>query len=332
MPKLLVIDPNPKSAVSFYRSLGPFSYLYKIDPSVQYETPTVINWNTLTGNEILYIQRPFAEDHITALREAKKIGMKTWLDLDDLLHEIPKYNPYHKAFELPTSQIRNVFERAIKMVDIVTVTTQELKDYYFSFNNNIEIVENAHNDYAFPFKRFIGGEKPIINWRGSETHRMDILSVAQQIVSISKQYPDWSWVFMGNNLWYITEIIKGKVAEIPEKPILDYFEIMANMGAAIQIVPLIDNRFNRAKSAIAFYEGTYGGMVTIAPDFPEFNEPGCLCYKDAEQFGYLLEKCIKSKSFRKENYEKAFEYIKNNLLLSKINKKRIDIIYRLIEK
>lgn len=49
-----------------------------------------------------------------------------------------------------------------------------------------------------------------------------------------------------------------------------------------------------------------------------------------DSFGYYLEKCIKSKTFREENYLKSYEYIKENLLLSKINLKRLEIIERLL--
>lgn len=332
MPKILMLDPAPDSAVAFYRSSGPFSNLHKLDPHIQCQWTERFNWwQFYTGTDILYCQRPFDNNHLKVIKEAKEWGIKIWVDTDDLLHEIPKYNPYYKVFNNPKDNKKEIFEESMKEADIITVTTQKLKDYYTKFNKNIEILENAHNDYAFPFKKHIGKPQNMITWRGSTTHRMDILSVAEQMVNVSRSHKDWTWVFLGNDLWYITEIIKSKAIEIPEKPIIEYYEILRNMGSAILIVPLLDNEFNRAKSSIAYQEATYGGMVTIAPDLPEFDRPGCIKYKDPSQFAYLLEKCIKSRTFREENYEKAYDYIKENLLLSKVNQKRLDIIHRLIE-
>ncbi|MCP4648783.1 MAG: glycosyltransferase family 4 protein [PVC group bacterium] len=332
MPKILMLDPNPKSAVSFYRSIGTFSYLHRLDPNVHYELLSVYNWNTWMGADILYVQRPYADDHLGAIVEAQKCNVKVWVDTDDLLHEIPNYNPNHRTFNNPKEKFLDNFLNSVKRADVVTVTTEVLKDYYSEYNENVQIVENAHNDYAFPFMKLIGDSAKAINWRGSNTHRMDVLSVAQQIVNVREKHKDWKWIFVGNDLWYITELLKGNAIEIPEKPILTFFELLRTVGSSIQVVPLVDNNFNRAKSSISWIEATYGGMTTVAPNFPEFNKPGCLCYEGEEQFEYYLEKCIKSKAFRQENYEKSFKYIKENLLLSQVNRKRMDIINELRNK
>ena len=327
MPEILILDPTLRSAVSFYRSVGPFSYLNRLDPHVNFEP--IIKYDTWwwIGGDILFLQRPYADDHIRAMEQAKSCNIKIWVDTDDLLHDIPKYNPNHKTFN--NKSLEN-YKTAIKEADVVTVTTEALREYYSTYNDNVKIVENAHNDYIFPFEKMIGEPRKAICWRGSATHRMDILSVAEQIVNINKQYKEWEWTFLGNDLWYITDLMKGKVKEIPEKTITTYYEILRNISAAIMMFPLIDNEFNRAKSSNCWVEATYGGMVCIAPDLPEFDKPGCLRHKDEQQFAYYMEKCMKSKSFREEHYEQSYKYIKENLLLSKVNQKRLDIIKELV--
>ena len=329
MSKIIILDPTIKSAVSFYRSVGPFSYLHKLDPHFSFEILDRFNDWTWIGKDILFLQRPYAPDHLQAMEEARKSNLKIWVDTDDLLHDIPKYNPNYRVFNNPKQKYLDNNKQAIKEADVVTVSTEKLREYYSAYNDNVKVIENAHNDYIFPFTKYIGDVHKTIGWRGSTTHRMDLLSVAEQFVNLSKQNKDWRWVFMGNDLWYITELIAGSVQEVPERSFSVYFEMLRKINFAVMVFPLIDNDFNRAKSSNALLEATYGGSVCIAPDLPEFNKPGCLCYKDPQKFAYYVEKCMQSKSFREENYEKAYKYINENLLLSKINRKRLDVIKEL---
>jgi hypothetical protein len=219
--------------------------------------------------------------------------------------------------------LKNI-EECIKFSDIVTVSTQAMKDYYSKFNPNIIVINNAHNDYQYPFKE-VTETVNSINWRGSNTHREDIRSVKEKIFSLAKTYPEWAWTFMGSDLWYITEGIKTFFS-FKECDIIDYFKFIRELKSAIQINPLLDNIFNRGKSNISWLEATYAGSVSIVPDFPEFDKPGTIRYKDIDNFSYLLEKVIKSKDFRHSNYLQSYEYIWDNLLLSQINKKRLEII------
>jgi hypothetical protein len=106
--------------------------------------------------------------------------------------------------------------------------------------------------------------------------------------------------------------------------IVQYNQYIYDLSPSINIVPLVDSIFTRCKSNISFIEGTWAGAACLCPDIPEFQKDGVVNYK--ENFGYLLEKLMKSQSFRQENYEKAYQYIQDNLLLSIINQKRIKII------
>jgi hypothetical protein len=215
--------------------------------------------------------------------------------------------------------------KSLEIADIVTVSTEFIKNYYSDINQEIIVIPNAHNDYNYPLQK-VTETTDFINWRGSNTHRQDILSCAEEMVQLSRKYPDWAWSFIGNDLWYITDQI-ARHYNLKETDIISYHKYIKEIAPAIQIVPLVLSDFNRAKSNIAWLEGTYSGAATIAPDLPEFNASGCVNYTDKEgSFTYHLEKLICSKEYRQKKYHESFDHINDNLLLSKINQLRLGIV------
>lgn len=326
--KISIHEKVPMSAVAYYRSIGPFSYLKKLNKNIEVAIPGQISWDNIIGSDIFYMQRPHLVSDLKALDIAKDFNIPIVVDYDDCLHEIPQDNPAHEDFSKENTL--KIIEESIKIADAVTVSTPFLKEYYSKFNKNIHVIENAHNDYQYPFEFVKDGHYNTVNWRGSATHRNDLLSVSEQLWGVSERQKDWSFMFIGQNPWYITEKMTNAY-NIKECDITTYNKFIKDLKAAVQIVPLLDNKFNRAKSNIGWLEGTYAGSCTVCPSIPEFEKPGCINYsEEKENFGYLLEKAMKSKTFRKENYEKSFEYIKDNLMLSDINKKRIEVMESLI--
>lgn len=323
MIKISIHEPMAMSAVSFYRSIGTFSYLRKLNNNIRIDIPSSISWNSLIDTDILYMERPANDSDLKAMELAKRFNVKIWVDYDDLLLDIPEYNPAHEHYK-QEHIIKNI-KKALSEADIVTTSTEYLKEYYSKYNKNIHVIENSHNDYRFPFEK-VDALYNSINWRGSPTHRRDIMSVAQYIFDISDRFPKWAWTFIGNDTWYITEHIKN-CWSVKEIDIIAYFKLLKDLNSAIQISPLLFNEFNTAKSNIGWIEATYAGSVTIAPQLPEFLKPGCITYENKDgSFKYIIEKAIKSKEFRKKNYLESYEYIHDNLLLSNVNKKRLEIV------
>jgi hypothetical protein len=319
--KIKICDVAPKSACSYYRGIGPFSKLHKLNNLIDVEFVENMNWNHLINCDILYLVRPVENNYIEVLKTAQDFGVKVWIDYDDCLPEIPADNPSYNYFT--QEYILDNINYAIKNADIVSVSSEHIKQYFSKINPNIIVIENAFNDYNYKFEKKENNTK-VISWRGSATHRNDLLSCKIEMVDVSTKFPEWEWVFLGGDPWYISESINNSIS-IGELEIIKYNKIFSGINPAIHLIPLVESDFNKSKSNIAWIEATWTGAVCIAPNYlPEFKKPGILNYN--ENFGYLIEKAIKSKSFRQENYNQSFEYIHDNLLLSKINQKRIQII------
>lgn len=326
--KISIHEPMPLSAVSYYRSIGTLSFLPKLNKDIEIAVPEQISWGSLIDTDIFYMERPQGDNELISLELAKDFNIPIWVDYDDCLHTIPDYNPCYKNYFNDKSVLLKNVEKALKLANVVTVSTPAIKDYYSKFNSNIHVIENAHNDYKYPFEK-VTDTFDSINWRGSATHKNDILSVANDIFRIGREYDKWGFVFIGNGdyMWFLKDNLRNKF-NIEECCTVTYNKFIKDARAAIQIVPLLNNDFNKSKSNISWIEGTYVGSCSIVPEYlPEFDKPGAIKYTENEwSFYYKLEKAIKSKPFRQKQYLESYEYIKENLMLSDVNKKRINII------
>jgi hypothetical protein len=273
--------------------------------------------------------RPVENNYIESMELAQSYGVPVWVDFDDILHEVPEDNPSYKYFS--QKHILENLEFALKNANIVTFSTKELKKYYDYIREDSIVIENAFNDYNYVLKDEYNDSK-IISWRGSDTHRKDLMSQFGSITSINSRFDDWQWFFLGCSPYYITEFLKNYQVQ-DQVEIIRYNRLMINLCPAIHIVPLVHSVFNRAKSNIAWIEATSAGAVCLVPRLPEFEKPGMVNYSEVNpsNFEYVFEKMIKSKSFREENFKKSRDYIKNNLLLSQVNIKRLEIVKELVK-
>lgn len=326
MTKIAIIEPIPTSAVSFYRSIGPLSLLYKYD-NIEIVYPANAEWQNLIGVDILFFERPQCQNALDILKKAKSFGIKIWIDYDDILHEVPLHNPNYEEFAKP--ETKSSIEQCMQFADVITVSTQAIKDYYDTLGN-IVVVPNAFNDYHYLLgtHKNYDSREVFIGWRGSQTHRNDLLSVRNQLISIDKNY-DVNWFFCGSELWYIIESLTKRCYNVKECNLLEYMNVIHANSPDIFMVPLQDSVFNRAKSNIAFIESVYAGSACLSATLPEFMVDGCVNYKDSEHFEYLMGKLIKSKKYRQECYDKSVEYVKSNLMLSEVNKKRLEVVHDL---
>ncbi len=142
---------------------------------------------------------------------------------------------------------------------------------------------------------------------------------SDEIVNIAIKHEDHTFGFLNYNPWFITEKIDNS-RFFKGIDIRQYFLQLQKERPKLLIVPLVDNEFNRSKSNIAWIEATLCGAVCIAPDFPEWRKPGVITYKDDKEFYSAFDWAINA--YLDDMNENSFKYIKENLMLTDINKLR----------
>jgi hypothetical protein len=143
------------------------------------------------------------------------------------------------------------------------------------------------------------------------------------------EFPEWHFLFMGMQPWFLNG--SQNLYEWPAKDIIHYFTNVKEILPSLMTVPLDDTLFNRCKSNIAYIEASYFGAVTLAPAWEEWKDlPGILTYTDNASFLEGIRKIAKIEINPVEEGLLAWNYVRENLGLKKINVSRIELINELI--
>lgn len=312
--------PNYKDATSFYRGLQPINEMRRQVPD--WNAVTLSNWmcHTLDNIDGLFMQRPFAEEHWAIMEMAKAINLKVWIDYDDALSTVMTDNPTFKVYN--KESVRKAITNIVSNADIMTVTTEELKNLYAKVNPKLDIrvVPNAFNAHRLLHHRpaKLPSRNPLVLWRGSQTHHRDVAGFALQIVSAAREekFSKWIWSFIGDNLWFLTDKMpKGRTVLHEGMDVFEYHEQIVKMAPSVMIVPLHDNQFNRCKSNIAWIEASFAGAVTIAPDWEQWRKPGVLRYNTAAEFDQCLRSVLEGQVDIEAEADKSWTYIREHLFL-----------------
>lgn len=331
--RILPVIPNSTDATSFYRGGGPLKALKREWDDLEIHMTDKHNWFTHQMVDIIFLQRPYKKEHLDIVEMAKLNGRKVWVDFDDDLFNVPQSNPAYKIYG--NDQTKFNIAKIINLADAVTVSTKSLKQLLqepgATLNKNVVVIPNAFEDKELKRSEKISRKK-LVFWRGSQTHHQDLMRFQDEIVDkrINSQ-PDWTWFFQGDKPWFLYEKLKDSALFGESIDIMEYFKILLpRINPMITIVPLDDNVFNRSKSNIAWIEGCYAGAACLVPRWEGWENPGAVTYGDVADFGIKLKDMLKGHYDLEKISEEGWQYIQDNLLLSKVNELRKEVILSLL--
>lgn len=327
MADILFINYNKTDACAFYRSSGISHNLFKQSghniTSITWKDME-LNWSVLSDFDLIMFQRPFNKPAFDLLSYIKAMNKPIWIDYDDNLFVVPPENGNHHVYN--NAENRKALKDILEIADIITVTNEDLKQAYLPFNSKIVVIPNAFNDSILKRPEQIKPRENMIVWRGTETHIYDLMNFGEPINMATDDFKDWKFNFIGFYPWFLNKSMnKGFVNGTD---IVVYFQNMIKLAPSALQVPLHDNIFNRCKSNIAYIEASYFGAVSIVPYW--WDVPGALKYTDTQSYYDCLKAICLGEIDIEASNQIAWEYIQDELTLTKVNKQRIEIINSLI--
>jgi hypothetical protein len=308
--RVLAVCPDITDATCLYRGLGPLSMLHKMR-HIELTTPVkAVSYYDLRMNEVLFLQRPWGSRFKDIMSMALDAGIPVWVDYDDAIDCIPVHSPAYWTYQEWEPDLRYFLEHA----NLVTVSTQGIKDRWKKYTNKIHVVDNALDDRWLKYK----SSSPRVNrmtWRGSNTHEFDVSSnmkYFQHILEdakIEKRFLGCapSCIYGAKN---VTRVAFQSASD-PES----FIKKLCTLNAKVHIVPLENSPFNKCKSNISWIEGTLAGSQVFASKIGvEWDKPG---------IGNL-------ETFTGAEVETSFEYIMEHLLLSNKNLSRLKLMSEII--
>ena len=326
MKKIGYISFYPNDASAFYRTCGVLPYI-RSDAFELINLSHVQNHSSMTfiGLYALIIQRPNESRDLQVIRAAKDVGVKIISDYDDDCLHLDALNPMADFFEAGKQNIID----ALTLSDEIWVGTGAIKKAYRLYNNNIHIIPNCHNDYIFSVL-----DKPkhvyakTCMYRGGFSHEGDVydVGVPEQVLSLINGNPEWGFYFLGQRFKYIEIRLKHANHFIHNgASTVQFYKIMHRLNPTVFFYPLSNTVFNRSKSNCSWMEATYSGAAFFGnTELPEFQKPGISPLT-------LLNKAVSEGHIKylKKCHDESWNYIKEHLLLSKVNELRKERLERI---
>ena len=258
----------------FYRTIQPAARLLAKGHEVS--VLDQVSVDLLKAADVIFLQRQASEKLLKLLSEVKESNPDTIFiyDIDDYFHGITESNPAYGVVGNPKSNLLISMERFMEFSDVLTVSTEYLRDKYSRWNKNIVVVPNGVNADLFKYTSTIRQKRGInIGWHGSRTHYSDMEVVAKALKQVLKNNPEARLFFFGYiPLNLFLDVSTDRFSFYPETDIFNFPYTLSSLGIDIAIAPLVDSDFNRSKSCLKWLEFSAARIPVVASNVGPYKE------------------------------------------------------------
>lgn len=297
------------------------------------------------ANMFIVFRCPHLDNVEKCIKKAQELGKPVFFDVDDLVIDTVYTDqlPYVKGLDEAGKNLYddgvNRMGRTLKLCDGAITTTKALADELRKFVPEVIVNRNTASDEMWKHslkalelkeKNLTGdvkisskprvvipkrqeGEIRIGYFSGSITHNADVKMIMKPLASIMKNNPNVI-LYIAGPLDVPDELTEFK-SRIRAVPFMDWRDLPSIISLVdINIAPLEDTIFNRAKSENKWVEASLVKTVTVASNVGAFAEmiedkvTGFLCNEDGWET--CLDNLIKDETLRRTVAGTAFEYVK----------------------
>jgi len=228
----------------------------------------------LSVSDVVEFQRQYAPESCIIINKLKEKGIVCVFHVDDNVWDIPPNNPAVSTYA-PGGPVVQRYEMVMRSAHAVTTSTPHLaKEIMKRCQNSVYINRNLVDpeiaDFITPGRD--NPEEVRIGWFGTPHHHDDIVPmepIFPELTKLSKV----KLVFMGYAPPTVLHNIPRKRWEYYDfVPVDGFYPALANLDFDIGLAPLVDNGFNKGKTARKAQEFAICKVpMILAP---------VLCYRD----------------------------------------------------
>lgn len=308
--------------------------------------------NLALWSDVIVFQRPATEAWFNFIKVCRKNGKMIISDYDDDPFNTSPLNPYYQyigteeygiQFEDGTKEMlwsegmvspsgqkifnierninhRDMFHLNFKKSDMVTCTTEILRQSFLSINPNVTVLPNLIDFSFFPEVPKFNKEEVRIGWQGGASHYEDLYLIKDVMADVLSKNPNVKFIYFGDIRFkgLFSNCNQNQIEWHPWVSHNAYPYKLALLNLDIALCPLVDNVFNRNKSAIKWMEYSAMKFMTIASAIPPYSEvisqgnTGLLVDEQKSSWVEAIEHMIHHKDIRTKLANNAYEDVKLN--------------------
>ena len=287
------------------------------------------------------IIRPGGESGLAQMKlKYPEIKAKSVMDIDDNVSIISPYSEHYKdfgveeyfdkfadkwiwkdgksGFNLEENKHRvNSLLRGMRDADMVTVTTEKLREFALQYNKNVKVLPNCIDFRHWDKLDFKPNKQLRVGWSGGVSHYEDFYAVRKPLNDLIREF-DFKLYLVGANFGGLIDKENRKnVITMPWVDFRAHSYRMMTLNLDISIIPLADLPFNHYKSAIKWFEMSAMGVPSVVSDILPYskvikNKETALGYKTPKQFYTGLKTLLTKPNIRKKIGYQARKWVKAN--------------------
>lgn len=236
------------------------------------------------ASQIIIYRTPYSEQFKQLVELAHKYNKPVFYDIDDLVYDTSYTDQldYVKTLgkeekEAYDSGVRS-YGKLMELCDAFITSTTDLKNELLKLGKPVYLNRNLASEELISISeqaidKTIKDKKKIKigYFSGSITHNENFDLIRSAILKILKEFPQTELHLVGHLT--IPDEMKNYKKQFIVHDFLDWTllpSLVAEMD--INLAPLVDNVFNRAKSEIKWLEAALVGVTTVASDIGSFSE------------------------------------------------------------
>jgi O-antigen biosynthesis protein len=353
--KIMGIERD-ESACNYYRVFSPLQAILKqnlADVALihQRDIGTDRALQIALGADIIVFQRPANEDWLNFIKTCRKYGKHVVSDYDDDPFNTSPLNPFYqyigtepveytwadgtkemlwsedmigstgnKIFNIERNiAFRDMFRLNFKKSDLVTTTTEVLRQEFLKITPSVAILPNVIDPEFWPqIPNFEKGDIRI-GWQGGFSHYEDLYEIMPVIKKTLDKHENVKFVYFGDQRFrhLFKDCDQNKIEWQDWVHHETYPYKMTLLNLDIGICPIVNTHFNWTKSAIKWMEYSMLGMATVATNCEPYasviksGETGFLC-SDHSEWEQALDALIENSVQRKRMAKRAFMDVMEN--------------------
>jgi glycosyltransferase involved in cell wall biosynthesis len=317
-PAKIVFFVESWMAVTWYRCNTPALALNDLGYNVTLTDTFDAGW--IDDCDVLVVERPWRPEVLHLVMAVNARGGMTVFDTDDDYWTLHPENP---AYEFWDAERLAGMKQIVHACKLVTTTTPELVEVLRPMNKNVRMLPNMLPDAYWPQERKPINESDslVIGWAGSPGHQPDVRMIGPALVQILDEFPAVELHLAGANAGWIPP--HSRVVEVAPVELDAYAGLLA--GFDIGIAPLIDNRFNRAKSDLKFLEYSTIGIPSVLSRVSPYTrsvkhgENGYLAVNTKDWLKYLRA-LVRDPVLREDMASRAWTYARTRMMSNNVDK------------